>query len=607
MTVRGGFVTFFNFWHTVAIASAITIRTESLSREWAAPPARTDVVSTVTRGTINRIFYSFTARAARTFKAASLIFLAFLVMCMTGSSTVTATDGVQSDETLPTGIISTSSITLDFTAKDNLNFAVQLEQACMIVWLERLLGEPWSYVPQPNWLIFLPIDDLNVTSHLEYYTDLNLWISIAKKFVLKSPLLIRDPQLHFTSGTVVLDPRPNITETNITVKRTNNGSSAQNIDRSAAQTLFNYALSGVASLPESTPWLRPRNWTAIVVIRPLDITDINHSLTMFTRSALKAFTSGYRRDSNVQEDAGAFATVVNAQGTTTTLALVTSIQFSNLQQSSNSYLRGVMLVRRVELSGCMTYFRERGLPPNTFFAIRLQEESLMAAQTRTRLLQLAIPLVKSHGFTRDALAQSVLHLPPPETHTSPLSDSAISALFGSGIKAEYSLINFFFDEGLERMRARAEALSASQERALSVKELFGERLRHNEPVLEHLSEAFTILASNSSFEARLGPFQLPPIDPVPGIQHALRIADEACYLSGDTSSELSWYARRASLAAIYTATELHQITSPHTANHFLESLLASSSRAEKSLDEIGLFSSYLFKSCKGIIKSTGVL
>lgn len=159
----------------------------------------------------------------------------------------------------------------------------------------------------------------------------------------------------------------------------------------------------------------------------------------------------------------------------------------------------------------------------------------------TRLLKIALPLVRKHGFTRDALALSVLHLPPPETHSSPLSDAAVSSLFGQGSKAEHSLINYFFDEGMERMRSKAQAVAESQERTPSVKELLEERLKYNEPVLGHLSDAFALLASSSASITELGPIQVPPVDPLPALKHALRIADEACYLSGDTSTEVCHY------------------------------------------------------------------
>jgi ubiquinone biosynthesis protein COQ9 len=153
------------------------------------------------------------------------------------------------------------------------------------------------------------------------------------------------------------------------------------------------------------------------------------------------------------------------------------------------------------------------------------------------LLRAALDVVGTHGFTRTALALSVTQLPPPHTHAAPLSDAAVSALFGPGSKAEHSLINFFFDEGIRHMRTRAQALATSQDRPPTAKEILVERLKFNEPVLPHLSSAFASLASGHA--PKLGPFQLPPmLDPSPALNHALRIADEVCYLSGDTSTEV---------------------------------------------------------------------
>jgi ubiquinone biosynthesis protein COQ9 len=132
------------------------------------------------------------------------------------------------------------------------------------------------------------------------------------------------------------------------------------------------------------------------------------------------------------------------------------------------------------------------------------------------------------------------------------------------------------------------------------------------------------------------------------VKHAARIADEACCATGDKSlqvcphllcgviladlsirTKLEWYSRRVSLAAIYTAAglfiqlvliisfsihfqrpspfpELHQLTSPHTTYIFLDSLFDNSSSIKSSLDEVSLYSSYIFKSWRGIIKSSGI-
>ncbi|RDB25848.1 Ubiquinone biosynthesis protein COQ9, mitochondrial [Hypsizygus marmoreus] len=210
--------------------------------------------------------------------------------------------------------------------------------------------------------------------------------------------------------------------------------------------------------------------------------------------------------------------------------------------------------------------------------------------TRSRLLQHAIPLIKTHGFTREALARSVLVLPSPEAHPEPLSETAISALFGHGDLARRTLIRAWLDGGVQKIQAAPPGST--------MKQVLRARLELNEPVLQHLPEAFALLASPNS--------GLPPLDPRPAFQHATKVADEACYATGDASLQLAWFARRASLAAIYSTAELHQLTSPKTAYAFLDSLLDSSSSLKSTLDEVNLFSSYFVKSWAGILKSSGV-
>ena len=69
---------------------------------------------------------------------------------------------------------------------------------------------------------------------------------------------------------------------------------------------------------------------------------------------------------------------------------------------------------------------------------------------------------------------------------------------------------------------------------------------------------------------------------------------------------MAWYTNRASIAAIYAAAELHQLTSPTTAHTFLDSLLKSSAALKKSVEEVGTYSDYIVRSWAGIIKSWGV-
>ncbi|KAG6812378.1 hypothetical protein H0H92_003191 [Tricholoma furcatifolium] len=139
-----------------------------------------------------------------------------------------------------------------------------------------------------------------------------------------------------------------------------------------------------------------------------------------------------------------------------------------------------------------------------------------------RLLRLSVPLVRTHGFTREALARSVLDLPPPESHSQPLSDIAVSALFGDVDIARKTLINAWLDDGIRHMQ--------SLPAGCTLRDVLRARLEFNEPVLRHLPEAFALLASPTR--------GLPPLDPRPALQHAAKIADEACYITGDASLQV---------------------------------------------------------------------
>lgn len=173
MTIKSGFTAIFTLWHTVAVASALTICADTFSREWAArPDEKTDAVSTVTSGIVDRLYYSLRRRATKTFRIAFLAFLGLLVLRTIGSSTITLSSGVHFERQLPIGLISTPSITSNSTNPNDAAFTTRLRQAGLIARLERLMGSPWGYVPQPNWLIPLPTEDLKSATSVAYQTDL---------------------------------------------------------------------------------------------------------------------------------------------------------------------------------------------------------------------------------------------------------------------------------------------------------------------------------------------------------------------------------------------------------------------------------------------------
>ena len=94
-----------------------------------------------------------------------------------------------------------------------------------------------------------------------------------------------------------------------------------------------------------------------------------------------------------------------------------------------------------------------------------------------QLLKCAFPLIRTHGFTRQALSQAALSLPRPSEK--PLSDTAINALFGDGEEARRTLLNAWLAEGRKDMEK-------SDDRSISG--LLKHRLRWNEPVLQYLPE-----------------------------------------------------------------------------------------------------------------------
>ncbi|KAG1762704.1 hypothetical protein EDD22DRAFT_1043092 [Suillus occidentalis] len=198
---------------------------------------------------------------------------------------------------------------------------------------------------------------------------------------------------------------------------------------------------------------------------------------------------------------------------------------------------------------------------------------------RAKLLKLALPLIRTHGFTRDALSLSVLSLPTPLAH--PLPDPSVTALFGPGDDARRTLVHAWLDDARRRMKEEAV---------------------ENMGIGDHLPEAFALLASSSPL-----PLPLLPVDPTPIIKHAAQVSNQACWIAHSDAREISWYTRRASISAIYLAAELHQLTSPKTAPAFLDSLLENAEQAGKALDETTLFANYVWKSWRGIVKSSGVL
>lgn len=113
----------------------------------------------------------------------------------------------------------------------------------------------------------------------------------------------------------------------------------------------------------------------------------------------------------------------------------------------------------------------------------------MSSTTRDALLKLAFPLVKNHGFTRNALSLAAMNL-PSGVHAAPLNDTAVDALFGEGDEARRTLINAWLDDATVSLRElhTQGVASPTAARTPSLGGVLKTRLSKNKDVLEHLPE-----------------------------------------------------------------------------------------------------------------------
>ena len=122
------------------------------------------------------------------------------------------------------------------------------------------------------------------------------------------------------------------------------------------------------------------------------------------------------------------------------------------------------------------------------------------------------------------------------------------------------------------------------------------RLRANDPVIRHWQQALSIMAQPAYVPASLKELAL--------------LADEIWFLAGDTAVDSSWYSKRATLAAVYSATELFMATdsSPgfRETEQFLDRRLEEVMGLGGVLGAVGEWASVSGKSFVNVLRSKGV-
>lgn len=149
-------------------------------------------------------------------------------------------------------------------------------------------------------------------------------------------------------------------------------------------------------------------------------------------------------------------------------------------------------------------------------------------ESRDAAIRALLPMVPERGWTRGTIAAAMraLELPPEEA----------TFLFPRGV---ISAVEAWTDLADREMAAAAGDLTGLRipDR---IRTLVAIRLRQAAPHKEALRQAMAVLA-------------LPWNTPV-ALRGAARTASAMWHAAGDTSADFSWYTRRASLAAIYSAT-----------------------------------------------------
>ncbi|QDS71749.1 hypothetical protein FKW77_009008 [Venturia effusa] len=89
-----------------------------------------------------------------------------------------------------------------------------------------------------------------------------------------------------------------------------------------------------------------------------------------------------------------------------------------------------------------------------------------------------------------------------------------------------------------------------------------------------------------------------------------RLADEIWFLAGDVSVDTSWYTKRASLSAIYAATEVFQTQDQSTefrdTEAFLDARLGESRTFGVAMGAVGEWVGYTGYSVVNVLRSKGV-
>ncbi|KAG4028754.1 hypothetical protein MFRU_019g00440 [Monilinia fructicola] len=213
--------------------------------------------------------------------------------------------------------------------------------------------------------------------------------------------------------------------------------------------------------------------------------------------------------------------------------------------------------------------------------------------TETSILRASIPHIPTHGFTLDTLSLGARDV----GYT-----SASMNLFPKGA---FSLAHYHLYTQRLALKHHTELIAPPPQTeggeppkgvGKRVKALTWERLMGNKDVIHKWQEAQALLTLPTNLRTSL---------------HELHsLSDEIWFLSGDASVDSSWYTKRASLSAIYAATELYMTTDKSSAfrdtREFLERRFRDSQALGAIVGGVGQWVGFTAMAGINVLRSKGV-
>ncbi|KAI9281184.1 COQ9-domain-containing protein [Sporodiniella umbellata] len=155
---------------------------------------------------------------------------------------------------------------------------------------------------------------------------------------------------------------------------------------------------------------------------------------------------------------------------------------------------------------------------------------------QTEMLKATLNYVPEYGWSMQSLLHGARHLGYP---------SVVHGVFPGG---EAGLIDAYLKDARATYTQKVEEKQKTEEwqhltMTQKVKILTWLRLEMNKPFIKKWPEALAIMAKPSNVGMSLN--------------HLGEIVDDIWFYAGDRSPDMNWYTKRASLAAVYSSTELY--------------------------------------------------